>query len=125
MFMYLYVWTYQVHVPSYTDSLDITQPLSDVITHPGARQQPAKFTCTAFGLPQPSLHWLHQGRSIAGASAPEVTVEASGVTVSSDLEFGRLGEAQSGMVECLVMQTGGEEGMVFRSSVANLVVLRK
>ena len=54
------------HTHSHTDSLSITHPPVDVvhIYLPTDRQSSVVFTCTAFGVPPPSLTWLHQEKSV-------------------------------------------------------------
>ena len=56
----------------------------------------------------------------------QVSTDANGTTVSSQLSFTDLLESHSGLVQCLVMQRaveGGEDTII--SSVATLTVLRE
>ena len=70
---FLCFWVFNVfcehthtHCHTHADSLSITQPPVDVvhIYLPTDRQSSVVFTCTAFGVPPPSLTWLHQGKSV-------------------------------------------------------------
>ena len=124
---------HSIHTHKHTDSLSITQHLTDIITNPPTHQPPAIFTCEAFGLPKPAIMWLHRGNDITVVIKTEELEEEEGYFVRSEIELGGEKEGESGVVECIVIQRrrrmeeerAGEEVAVAMSSMASLVVLRK
>ncbi len=82
------------------------------------------FTCTAVGVPQPSIKWLIGSREVTGDSNVISSSTLNSITVQSSLRRTMVTETETGPVSCIAYHSYNGE-LFLATTTANLIVLSK